>query len=183
MRTFLALAATCALATGAQAHDMNKMAADASPQQILQKLHLTNLHEIKAAKLAQTNGTDKVQDYARTLLNDHQDADSKVMALAQKKGFTLSDQPTTEHAMKHEQMKDELTNLKGAQFDKTFADAMYKGHSKVLAMAQMWTQNCKDQDVCSLVKDLTPTLQKHEQMAESLKGPMPQGRTPAPAQR
>ena len=156
----------------------DRMAA-ATPQMILHKLHATNQHEIEAGKLAEQNGTDKVKDYARALQKDHQDADAKVMALAQKKGFKFADQPMKpEMQQKHQNEKDRLSSLKGAEFDRTFANMMYKGHDRVIQMAQMWKQNCKDQDVCALIDELMPALQKHRQMAEQLRGPMPQGRTP-----
>src|SRR6185436_2895889 len=94
---------------------MDRMAA-ATPQMILHKLHATNQHEIEAGKLAEQNGSDRVKDYARTLQKDHQDADAKVMALAQKKGFKFGDQPAKpEMAQKHEQEKGRLSSLKGAE--------------------------------------------------------------------
>ena len=153
-------------------HDM--MMTNATPQMQLEKLHMANLHEIEAGKLAEQNGTDKVKDYARTLQRDHQDADQKVMALAKKKGFSLQDKMM----MHHEEKKDELAGKKGADFDKTFADMMVKGHDKVIHLAQMWKQDCKDKDVCALIDELMPKLQEHRQMAEKLRGPMAQGRAP-----
>ena len=45
-------------------------------------------------------------------------------------------------------------------------------------MAKAWRQDCKDQDVCSLIDALLPQLQKHAQVADQLKGPAAMGRTP-----
>jgi len=152
---------------------------NATPQMMLQKLHLTNLEEIEMAKLAEQNGSDRVKGYARTLLRDHQDADVKVNELAKKKGIALSDSPKDPEIRKHmETAKDELSKLKGPEFDRAFANRMSMGHKRVISMAQAWRQDCRDQDVCNLIDTLLPQLQKHAEMADQLKGPAAMGRTP-----
>jgi predicted outer membrane protein len=83
-----------------------------------------------------------------------------------------------EKQQKMQMEKDTLANLKGAEFDKTFAAMMAQGHRRVIEMAKGWKANCKDQDVCALIDALMPKLQQHLQMAEKLRGPLPQGRTP-----
>ena len=159
--------------------DHEDMMANATPQMILQKLHMTNLKEIEAGKLAEENGTSKVKDYARMLQSDHQDADAKVTALAKQKGFKLSDTPLKPEMQKKMQMeKDRLSSLKGADFDKMFTGMMAHGHKHLIEMAQAWNSSCKDQDVCALIDTLLPKLQQHLATAEKLRGPMPQGRTP-----
>ena len=156
-----------------------EMMIKATPQMQLQKLHLTNLKEIDAGRMAEQNGTAKIKDYARMLQRDHQDADQKVMDLAKSKGWTLSDQPMKPEMQQKNQMeKDRLSSLKGADFDKTFANMMVMGHKHVIEMAQAWKQNCKDKDVCALIDSLMPKLQQHLSMAEQIRGPMPQGRAP-----
>ncbi|HWT85084.1 MAG TPA: DUF4142 domain-containing protein [Myxococcales bacterium] len=152
---------------------------NATPQMMLQKLHLTNLEEIEMAKLAEQNGSDRVKGYARTLLRDHQDADVKVNELAKKKGIALSDSPKDPEIRKHmEAAKDELSTLKGPEFDRAFANRMSMGHKRVISMVQAWRQDCRDQDVCNLIDTLLPQLQKHAEMADQLKGPAAMGRTP-----
>jgi putative membrane protein len=163
-------------------HDQEMtMLKNATPEMQLQKLHKVNLHEIDAAKLAEQNGTDRVKTFARTLVRDHQDADKKVMDLAKKKNVSLSDAPMNPDKQKEKEMKkDRLSSLKGTEFDREFANQMAKGHQKVISLAQAWTQNCKDKDVCDLINSMLPTLQRHEQMAERLSAPAAQGRTPEP---
>lgn len=152
---------------------------NATPQMMLQKLHLTNLEEIEMAKLAEQNGSDRVKGYARTLLRDHQDADVKVNELAKKKGIALSDSPKDPEIRKHmEAAKDELSRLKAPEFDRAFANRMSMGHKRVISMVQAWRQDCRDQDVCNLIDTLLPQLQKHAEMADQLKGPAAMGRTP-----
>src|SRR5438477_11246046 len=73
--------------------DHDAMMKNATPQMILQKLHMANLEEIEMGKLAEQNGTDRVKSYAKTLQTDHTAADGQVKALAQKKNITLSASP------------------------------------------------------------------------------------------
>ncbi|HET9751331.1 MAG TPA: DUF4142 domain-containing protein, partial [Myxococcales bacterium] len=123
--------------------------------------------------------TDRVKSYARTLQDDHSAADQKVKDLAQKKGWTLSDTPKNEKMQQHQQaMTDRLDKLQGAQFDRAFANMMVNGHQRLIRMAQGWSQNAKDQEVKSLLDQMMPKLQQHEQLAEQLKAPAAQGRAP-----
>jgi len=161
-------------------HDMMTLK-NATPEMQLQKLHKVNLHEIEAGKLAEQNGTDRVKTFASTLIKDHQDADKKVMDLAKKKNISLADTAMNPDKQKEkEAKKDRLASLKGTDFDREFANEMAKGHQKVISLAKAWTQDCKDKDVCNLIDSLLPTLQRHEQMAERLRAPAVQGRTPEP---
>ena len=157
-------------------HDMMK---NATPQQMLQKLHMSNLHEIEMAKMAEQNGSDKIKSYAKTLQSDHQDADKKVKDLAQKKNFTLTDTAKNpEMQQKMEQANQRFSSMKGQEFDRAFANRMSMDHKRMISMAQNFKQNCSDQDVCNLIDTLMPKLQQHAQTADQLRGPTAQGRTP-----
>src|SRR5919204_2262829 len=114
---------TTAMADKDQMSDMDHdaMMKNATPQQMLQKLHMANLHEIEMAKLAEQNGTDKVKSFAQTIERDHQDADQKVQSLAQKKNITLSDTmkaKNPEMQQKMDQAKQHFQGLKGQEFDR-----------------------------------------------------------------
>ncbi|HTO98722.1 MAG TPA: DUF4142 domain-containing protein [Myxococcales bacterium] len=159
--------------------DHEAMAKNATPQMMLQKLHMANQEEIAMAKMAEQNGTDRIKSYAETILHDHQDADQKVKDLAKKKNVTLSDTARNPQMQeKMESAKEHMQSLKGQQFDKAFASKMAMGHHHVISMVEAWRQNCSDQDVCNLIDSLLPKLQQHERMANQLRGPVAQGRAP-----
>jgi len=176
------LGQTTAMTDKDQMSDMDHemMMKNATPQQMLQRLHMSNLHEIEMAKVAEQNGSDKIKSYAQTLERDHQD-DKQVKDLAQKKNITLSDTMKMKNAemqQKMDQAKQHFSSLKGAEFDHAFTNRMSMEHKRVISMAQTWKQDCKDQDVCNLIDTLMPKLQQHEQMANQLRGPTAQGRAP-----
>ncbi|HZR10501.1 MAG TPA: DUF4142 domain-containing protein [Myxococcales bacterium] len=163
--------------TGGMDHEA--MMKNATPPMMLQTLHMSDVHEIEMAKMAEQNGSDRVKSYAQTLITDHTAADKQVKDLAKKKNVSLSDTP------RNPQMKERmdaanqhLSSLKGPQFDHAFANRMAMEHQRMITMAQSWRQDCKDQDVCNLIDTLLPKLQQHEQMANQLRTPAAQGRTP-----
>lgn len=159
--------------------DGDEMMKDATPSTILQRLHLSNLHEIEMGKLAEQNGTERVKSYGKMLQHEHQEADGKVTALAKKEGVTLTDTLKNPQMQKHmEVMKERFTSLKGAEFDSAFATRMSGEHRRVIEMVQGWRQTCTDRDVCSLIDTLLPTLKQHAQMGDRLKPPAAQGRAP-----
>jgi putative membrane protein len=160
--------------------DHDEMMNNATPQMRLQRLHLSNVHEIEMGKIAEQNGSDRIKSYARTLERDHQDADQKVQALAKKKNITLSDTLENPDMQKHLQMtKDRFSSLRGTDFDRAFTARMSMEHKKVISLVQKWRQDCNDQEVCSLIDTLLPKLQQHAQAADQLKTPAAQGRAPA----
>src|SRR3989454_6831690 len=127
---------------GSAGLDHDAMMQNATPQMILQRLHMANLEEIEMGKLAEQNGTDRVKAYAKTLQTDHAAADRQVKDLAPKKNITLSDTPKKpEMQKKMDEARNRLSNMKGAEFDRTIANRMSMGHKKLISMAQGWRPN------------------------------------------
>jgi putative membrane protein len=150
---------------------------------VVQRLHVANLGEIAMGQLAQQNGSNpRVQQFGKTLVNDHQTNDKQLRDLAGKKSVTLSSTPADKMAqmeMKHSQkMHDQLSKLNGAEFDRAFARAMAEDHRKDIAHAQMWRTAVNDPQVTALLDQTVPVLQQHLRTAESLREPAAQGRSP-----
>jgi putative membrane protein len=163
--------------TGGMDHEA--MMKNATPPMMLQTLHMSDLHEIEMAKMAEQNGSDRVKTYAQTLITDHTAADKQVKDLAKKKNVSLSDTPRNpQMKQRMDAANQHFSTLHGPQFDHAFANRMAMEHQRMITMAQSWRKNCSDQDVCNLIDTLLPKLQQHEQMANQLRAPAAQGRTP-----
>jgi len=70
-------------------------------------------------------------------------------------------------------MKDpieELRGLKGAEFDRVFAQNMVKGHQKLIAAVQKAQTQVKNEQIRQLLNEMLPTLQMHERTARQLPG-------------
>ena len=139
-------------------------------------IHQLNQQEVQLGQLAQQQSeTPAVKQYGRMLVADHRAADAKVMAYAQKKGWTLGAfQPTTEVEQKVQAAGQattaELQALTGGMFDHAFLAAMVGGHDAAIATLDEGLLQYKDTD--SLLKPLVKTLHKHRDHAYRLLGQM-----------
>jgi putative membrane protein len=86
-------------------------------EQVLRHLHHANLEEIKAGQMATSKASaPAVKDYARTLVQDHQQADKQVLAMAEKmhvdmkKNMDMSDMDHSK--MDHSKMDPKMDHSK-----------------------------------------------------------------------
>jgi predicted outer membrane protein len=177
--------------------NMNRKGMAMTDDKVLRHLHHANLEEIKAGQMAQGKASSPgVKDYARTLVQDHQQADKQVLAMADKmhvdmnKNMDMSDmdhskmdhskmdQSKTDQSqtsgmdhqdkMKMHQAKmDELQKLSGKQFDQAFLSMMAEGHDHVIQMVTT-AQGTAKGDMKAMLDQMLPTLERHKQMAQDL---------------
>jgi putative membrane protein len=159
--------------------------------QILRHLHHANMEEIKAGQMAESKGSSQgVKDYARTLVQDHQQADKQVLAMAQKMNVDMKkdmDMSNMDHSkmdhskmdhsqmsgMDHDKMKmhqakmDQMQKMSGKDFDQAFLTMMANGHEHVIDMVKNAQANAKG-DLKNMLDQMLPTLERHKQMAQDL---------------
>ena len=155
-------------------------------EQVLRHLHHANMEEIKAGQMAESKGSSQgVKDYARTLVQDHQQADKQVLAMAQKMNVDMKkdmDMSNMDHSkmdhsqmsgMDHDKMKmhqakmDEMQKMSGKDFDKAFLTMMVNGHDHVIDMVKNAQSNAKG-DMKNMLDQMLPTLERHKEMAQDL---------------
>jgi putative membrane protein len=156
---------------------------------LLTKIHKINQMEIKAGQLAQRNSTTaKVKSYGQQLVRDHQAADQKITALAQRAGVTFPREQTDtapkynqgqradtlqapdQEAMQEHGQLQRLGTLQGAQFDAEFANFMAQGHDKAIKMLERAQTQVQNAELRTLIQTTLPTLRVHLQVAQSLGG-------------
>ena len=169
--------------------DHNGMAM--TDDKVLRHLHHANMEEIKAGQMAQSKASSSgVKDYARTLVQDHQQADKQVLAMADKMHVDMKknmemgdmDHSKMDHSkMDHSQMSgmdqdkmkqhqakmDEMQKLSGKEFDRAFLSMMVDGHDHVIQMVNTAQSNAKG-DLKAMLDHMLPTLERHKQMAQDL---------------
>jgi len=141
--------------------------------EILSRIHHVNQLEVDAGKLAAQNGQlAQVKSYGQMLQKDHAKADQELTDFAKKNKITLHEP----HALNadDQQMLDEqnqlgqkLGALKGADFDREFANAMLQGHSDVITMLEQSRGSAKGA-VKGFYDKLLPTLRHHRDMAADI---------------
>jgi|GEM_PF-1146049 len=158
----------------------NAAGAMMTPAVLVQRLHVANLAEIEAGKLAEANGTPRAADYGRMLVADHTKADRKLTELTGKMKMNLDEEPSDKLA-KADQAEAKKTAAKlqplhGAAFDKEFSLAMESGHKKVISLIESTQDNVTDPELSAMLTASLPTLKHHQTMAHDLRAPMAQGR-------
>jgi putative membrane protein len=116
-----------------------------------------DLAEIDVGKLAQSNGgSDMVKQFGAMLVTDHTKDRDQIVPMAGKMSIEVPSAPSTEDQATYKR----LSALKGADFDKSFAEAMVAGHKAAIAL---YTDKSEDQgsSLASYAKNTLPTLQKH----------------------
>ena len=122
-----------------------------------------DLSEIKLGALAEKNGgTGNTRDFGKTLVIDHTQAEQQAKATAHQVGIMPPAQPTAAAQSEY----DKLSKLKGAAFDREFADYMVKDHQDDI---RKFTAEANGSGPTSmLAEDQLPTLRKHLQLAQGL---------------
>lgn len=161
-------------------HDLSGGKVTASA--VIERLNMSDQNEIEMGKLAQENGGARVQQFGKTLEDDHTRHMQQLKDLAKKKGMTLSMQPKDGMAMHHmkesQEMREKMGSLRGADFDKPFAKMMVDAHQKNIDHLNAWRTSVKDEDLAALIDQTLPVLQRHLSAAQQLQRPAAQGRTP-----
>lgn len=133
--------------------------------QFLTAVIQTNNAEVKFGQAAQSMGSAQaVRDFGKMLVDDHTKANdqatqiAKAMNVAVPSGVKPDDMAAYNMA----------TSMKGADFDKDFAEAMVKGHQKAIDMFQQEADGGDPAQVTDFAKETLPTLKKHLETAQSL---------------
>ena len=124
------------------------------------------LFEVQAAELSKTNASSvKVKELAEMMIKDHSKANEELKAIARKKNITLP----TKLGDKNQKAFDKLTKLKGAEFDKEYADMMVSDHKEDIDMFQKEADKGYDGELKAWAAGKLATLKHHLSMAESTK--------------
>ncbi len=80
----------------------------------------------------------------------------------------LNREALTDMASDHKKEIENLSKLKGPEFDRQFAKTMANDHRHVIDRLKFLRSRERNQDVTALIDKLMPDLQKHESMAKQL---------------
>lgn len=138
----------------------------AADKKFVEKAASAGNAELQEAQLAQQKASsDKVKDFAQTMVTDHTQMNQQLTTLAQQKGVTV---PTDLSSADQKQL-DKLNGLDGKKFDRAYMKAQVKDHQDVLKLLQKEAKSGKDPDLKSFADQGMPTIQKHLQMAQDWK--------------
>ena len=153
--------------------------ADADVQIIVHQHHV-DIAQVDMGKLGQKRGGAAVKSFGETLIRDHAAADKETVAFAKKHGIVKipaemakTDDEKAEVKAAGEALA-KLKLLKGAEFDREFANIVATEHDKELVKLTAAIPMVADADLAALLRDKQPMIQRHaEQARELVKGSTP----------
>jgi putative membrane protein len=132
--------------------------------------------DIANAKLALRKSHNKqVRAFANEMVRDHTAVNKQALALVKKLHVTPEPNPTSESVAQQEKDKRaELAKLKGAEFDKAYAENEVAYHQLVNgALQQTLIPSAQNPELKSLLETGLKIFQGHQQHAEELASKLP----------
>lgn len=142
--------------------------------QVMAHYKAVNTAEIDLGKIAKKQGgTAAVKAYGEMMVKDHGEQDKKLKDLAKQTHQTIPTEKMTTDAEKQAQaeMKKDvasLKKLKGADFDRAYIQMMIDGHERELSNIDSKMAEVKNPELTTLLTELKPMLQHHEDAAKEL---------------
>jgi putative membrane protein len=129
----------------------------------------SGLAEIATSKLAmQHAASERVREYARQMIQDHNQAYQRLQALASEKRITLP----TNLDVQDQAAGEYMAGLTGADFDRDYMRNQVLAHIKAVSLFQTAAQRGQDQQLRAFASETLPRLQHHEQMARQIASQM-----------
>jgi putative membrane protein len=123
-----------------------------------------SLAEVQMGELAQQKGSSEdVKTFGQTLVTDHSKSIEEASALAQSMSLEVPAEPKAEARQEYEK----LQGLKGAEFDREFAEHMVMDHQKEIEKFEEQAQGGSD-EVARFAKQTLPVLNTHLDLAKKI---------------
>jgi putative membrane protein len=121
--------------------------------------------EVALGKLATHQGASAaVKKFGQQMTSDHSKANAELATAAKKAGATVPAAPSD----KQNETLTEMKGMKGAAFDKAYADAMVKDHEETIALFEKESSKADEGPVKTFASKTLPTLEHHLKMAKDL---------------
>ena len=144
-----------------------------SPAEILADLNMANASEIDLGKVAQQRAHSKdVKAFGKRMVKDHGALDKDLHAWARKNNVTVGAPPSDDaHQAEMARMQDleqRLGTLSGAEFDRTYMQAMAEDHASDLSKVQAFEQQTTNTSLKKLLEKARKVIASHKKDADTL---------------
>ncbi|MEO5971382.1 MAG: DUF4142 domain-containing protein [Bdellovibrionia bacterium] len=164
LATLLASTPLFAQDKAGQSDDPSKMSMEQFQKNAaLGHIHHINQKEIQLSKMAQDKSQSKqVKDFAQHMITDHQNADRRVMEMAEAQNVKL---PDLQLAGYEKATSEQLDKMKGTQFDQAFFMQMDLEHKMAAQELEAIRSSVKDPQIAALIDGILPTVREHQKSA------------------
>jgi|SRR5579884_684321 len=142
-------------------------------KQVALKLEQAHLEEIDLGRVMKDKANNgDVKDYAKMMIDDHNNALNKIQDLLKNKG--INESVTAKSADENGRMA-ALQNTSGPDLDRQYMAMMVQDHEKDLGELQSDVASVQNSDLKAYISDLIPVVEKHLNKAEDLENKINQG--------
>jgi len=132
--------------------------AQSGDQAFVTKLAGVGMAEVELGTMAKDKASSReVKAFAQRMIDDHGKAGDELKAVANRKHYVWPAAIPADAAA----LKDKLSKLSGAAFDRAYIDAMVDGHRGVLTDVRAEAQSGSDPDVKAWAMKASSTVQAH----------------------
>ena len=140
-------------------------------QQFVDFAGQTDMVEANLGQLAENvAASQQVKDYGNMLVTDHTADYKQLTDVAKQANLTV---PTAIDAEHDKMMIDPFQKLKGAAFDRKYAQEMVAGHTKAIEIYKKESAYAQNETLRSYAQEALPTLEKHLSAAKELEKTKP----------
>jgi putative membrane protein len=145
-------------------------------REFVNKAAIGNVAEVELGRVAvQRAARPSVKSFGERMVTDHGRAGAELTTLARSKGMDVSN--TLD--VSHKAMRDRLSGLSGADFDRAYMSEMVRDHTEDVAAFERAAQTAADADVKAYAERSLPMLREHLALARQVNSEVVLG--PAPA--
>jgi putative membrane protein len=124
--------------------------------------------EVELGKLAQQKARSKqVKDFAAMMVRDHTKAGNELKAAATQANIEVTGEKA-DHVDDHNDLREKLAKLSGAEFDREYMQAMVDDHEKAVNEAEDKANGSSSDEVKAWAAKTLPTLKKHLEQARQI---------------
>ena len=121
--------------------------------------------EVTLGEMAQQKAASaEVKQFASMIVRDHQRANEELKSIAAKHNIELKAELDNEH----KDLRERLTKLSGAEFDREYMKAMVDGHEEAVDDAKDKAEHSDNAEIKQWSSKALPTLQQHLERARQI---------------
>lgn len=131
---------------------------EARDKTFVEKAAAGGLAEVELGQLAADKATNAdLKAFAQMMVTDHSKANAELKELASKKGVTLP----TKLEEKYVKLREKMSGLSGAEFDRNYASEMVDDHEEDVKMFEEEAEKGSDSEIKAFAAQTLPVLRGH----------------------
>lgn len=167
----LAMAATLACDRGDRDGTVGMSGTAAAERDFVEDQLADGNAEAELGRLAQERASSaEVREFAGMMIRDHRQAGEELQHIATRHKIQPETAGTSGEAMDddHDDLRERLSKLSGAEFDREYIDAMVDDHQKAVDAVKERSEDSDNADVKQWAAKTLPTLRQHLERAKQI---------------